>query len=128
MSESTRLNETREGKAAWKRWGPYLSERQWGTVREDYSADGKSWTTLADLTGYAVRANPSIRAAQAAWRGSVEQYRVATGLPDPQLTALLRDVRITVGDGKVVVTNRATGGVIFTGSTRDLEHGTFTRS
>ena len=27
----------------WKRWGPYLSERQWGTVREDYSADGNCW-------------------------------------------------------------------------------------
>jgi mannosylglycerate hydrolase MGH1-like protein len=30
--------------AAWRRWGPYLSERQWGTVREDYSADGDAWT------------------------------------------------------------------------------------
>src|SRR5205809_3724650 len=29
---------------AWKRWGPYLSERQWGTVREDYSADGSAWS------------------------------------------------------------------------------------
>ena len=28
----------------WKKWGPYLSERQWGTVREDYSADGQAWT------------------------------------------------------------------------------------
>src|SRR5215204_214232 len=28
---------------AWKKWGPYLSERQWGTVREDYSADGNAW-------------------------------------------------------------------------------------
>lgn len=27
----------------WKKWGPYLSDRQWGTVREDYSKDGKSW-------------------------------------------------------------------------------------
>jgi hypothetical protein len=38
-----RLKETREGKAAWRRWGPYLSERQWGTVREDYSHDGDAW-------------------------------------------------------------------------------------
>jgi len=30
----------------WRRWGPYLSERQWGTVREDYSADGSAWTYL----------------------------------------------------------------------------------
>jgi hypothetical protein len=29
--------------AAWRRWGPYLSERAWGTVREDYSADGNAW-------------------------------------------------------------------------------------
>lgn len=28
----------------WREWGPYLSERQWGTVREDYSADGDAWT------------------------------------------------------------------------------------
>jgi hypothetical protein len=41
--EATRLNEAREGKAAWKRWGPYLSERQWGTVREDYSPNGDAW-------------------------------------------------------------------------------------
>jgi hypothetical protein len=40
--ESTRLQEAREGKA-WKKWGPYLSERQWGTVREDYSQDGNAW-------------------------------------------------------------------------------------
>ena len=30
-------------KKHWKRWGPYLAERQWGTVREDYSADGDAW-------------------------------------------------------------------------------------
>ncbi len=42
--ESLRLAEDRDRKANWKRWGPYLSERQWGTVREDYSADGEAWT------------------------------------------------------------------------------------
>ena len=41
--ESRRLQEARDGKAAWKKWGPYLSERQWGTVREDYSDDGNAW-------------------------------------------------------------------------------------
>ena len=40
--ERDRLEESRNG-TAWKRWGPYLSERQWGTVREDYSADGNAW-------------------------------------------------------------------------------------
>ena len=42
-AEQSRLQEDREGRAAWKKWGPYLSERQWGTVREDYSADGDAW-------------------------------------------------------------------------------------
>lgn len=36
-SERDRLQEARENKAPWKKWSPYLSERQWGTVREDYS-------------------------------------------------------------------------------------------
>ena len=42
-SEQRRLEEVRLRKMAWKRWGPYLSERQWGTVREDYSDDGNAW-------------------------------------------------------------------------------------
>src|ERR1700756_5552843 len=42
-SEQRRLNETREKGVPWKKWGPYLSERQWGTVREDYSHDGNAW-------------------------------------------------------------------------------------
>jgi hypothetical protein len=42
-AEQIRLQEDREGRAAWKKWGPYLSERQWGTVREDYSQDGDAW-------------------------------------------------------------------------------------
>jgi hypothetical protein len=41
--EEQRLNEDRQRKANWKRWGPYLSERQWGTVREDYSPFGTPW-------------------------------------------------------------------------------------
>ena len=41
-AESRRLEQDKDKLANWKRWGPYLSERQWATVREDYSADG-SW-------------------------------------------------------------------------------------
>ena len=41
--EQRRLNDTREKGVPWKKWGPYLSERQWGTVREDYSQDGNAW-------------------------------------------------------------------------------------
>ena len=42
-TEQTRLNDARESAVPWKKWGPYLSERQWGTVREDYSQDGNAW-------------------------------------------------------------------------------------
>jgi hypothetical protein len=42
-SEGLRLDAERDQKIAWKKWGPYLSERQWGTVREDYSQDGNAW-------------------------------------------------------------------------------------
>ena len=41
--EQRRLNAAREEGIPWKKWGPYLSERQWGTVREDYSEDGNAW-------------------------------------------------------------------------------------
>ncbi len=43
-AERRRLAEDATRKENWKRWGPYLAERQWGTVREDYSADGSCWT------------------------------------------------------------------------------------
>ena len=41
--EAVRLQEIRTSKIPWRKWGPYLSERQWGTVREDYSQDGNAW-------------------------------------------------------------------------------------
>ncbi|HEY2840357.1 MAG TPA: glucosidase [Pirellulales bacterium] len=42
-AEQVRLEEARRQQAPWKKWGPYLSERQWGTVREDYSQSGDAW-------------------------------------------------------------------------------------
>jgi hypothetical protein len=42
-AEALRLGEAREKGVPWRQWGPYLSERQWGTVREDYSTDGSAW-------------------------------------------------------------------------------------
>ena len=45
-AEKDRLNEVKQGCPDWRRWGTYLSERAWGTVREDYSADGDSWSYL----------------------------------------------------------------------------------
>ena len=42
-AEERRIAEDARREKNWKRWGPYLSERQWGTVREDYSKDGSCW-------------------------------------------------------------------------------------
>src|SRR6195952_973955 len=43
VAEQKRLNDAREAQVPWKKWGPYLSERQWSTVREDYSPNGDAW-------------------------------------------------------------------------------------
>src|SRR3954454_16102290 len=45
--EHARLEEARTGAVPWKAWGPYLSERQWGTVREDTSAGGDAWNSFS---------------------------------------------------------------------------------
>jgi len=45
-SETVRLRQADADEKPWRRWGPYLSERQWGTVREDYGADGDAWAYL----------------------------------------------------------------------------------
>ena len=45
-AEHQRLREDARREKNWKRWGPYLAERQWGTVREDYSPDGTCWDYL----------------------------------------------------------------------------------
>jgi hypothetical protein len=45
-AEEQRLQASETREIHWKRWGPYLSERQWGTVREDYSANGDAWDYL----------------------------------------------------------------------------------
>src|SRR3954463_9800126 len=42
-AEELRLNQSEDRSTHWKRWGPYLSERAWGTVREDYSSNGTAW-------------------------------------------------------------------------------------
>ena len=45
--EQRRLEQSRKREKHWKRWGPYLSERAWGTVREDYSAYGTAWDSVS---------------------------------------------------------------------------------
>src|SRR5689334_14053529 len=44
--ERTRLEQSSRGAHNWRRWGPYVSDRAWGTVREDYSADGTAWDSF----------------------------------------------------------------------------------
>ena len=46
-AEQGRLIEAREQQTPWRKWGPYLSERQWGTVREDYSENGNAWNCFS---------------------------------------------------------------------------------
>ena len=45
-AEKIRMIEDRDGKNNWRKFGPYVTERQWGTVREDYSSDGSAWHYL----------------------------------------------------------------------------------
>lgn len=45
-AERKRLRQDKDFKKHWKKWGPYLTERQWGTVREDYSSDGSAWENV----------------------------------------------------------------------------------
>ena len=45
-AEHERLEHLRQGLEPWRHWGPYVSDRQWGTVREDYSGDGNAWDYL----------------------------------------------------------------------------------
>jgi hypothetical protein len=49
-AEQLRLEEARGQKQPWKKWGPCLSERQWGTVREDYSDNGNAWDYISAMT------------------------------------------------------------------------------
>ena len=86
-AEQDRLKEARAG-TPWRKWGPYLSERQWGTVREDYSEDGNAWAYFSHdqarsrayrwgedgLAGILRRPQPALLRA-----GAVERRR-----PDPE--------------------------------------------
>jgi len=52
MTEHVRLSEDKTRVKNWKRWGPYLSERQWATVREDYSPNGEWCVILSHIYTY----------------------------------------------------------------------------
>ena len=54
-AELQRLKAVREQAVPWRKWGPYLSERQWGTVREDYSESGDAWNYFTHDPGALAR-------------------------------------------------------------------------
>ena len=76
-AEGRRLAEANARTANWKRWGPYLSERQWGTVREDYSADGDAGTTSRTITP---AAGPTAGARTACWASADRECRLCFAL------------------------------------------------
>ena len=57
-AEHARLVEAPADDDAWRLWGPYLAGRQWGTVREDYSADGDAWAGCAIATASSISVWP----------------------------------------------------------------------
>jgi hypothetical protein len=81
--EQTRLTEDREGKTPWKKWGPYLSERQWGTVREDYSPNGDAWNffTHDHARSRAYRWGDLSKSGSPTLKGSSEYSRHQYGTP-----------------------------------------------
>ncbi len=95
-AEERRLRESRTG-ARWRRWGPYLSERQWGTVREDYSDNGDAWSLLHPRPGAVARVPLGRGRARRRLRrpaAAVPRARaVERARPDPQGAALRPDQR-----------------------------------
>src|ERR1700751_4148365 len=69
-AEQGRLDEAREKGVPWKQWGPYLSERHWGTVREDYSDNGDAWKLLHARSGPFARLSLGRRRARRDQRSS----------------------------------------------------------
>ena len=69
-AERERRENQRQGTEPWDLWGPYLSERAWGTVREDYSPDGQ--IQISDMDGVITR-TASVH--QAAWREMFDAYQ-----------------------------------------------------
>jgi len=76
-AERQRIEQSRNGQKNWRQWGPYLSERQWGTVREDYSPGGTAW----DYLSHDQARSRAYRRGRTAWpgfptTGSFSAYRV----------------------------------------------------
>ena len=81
-AERRRIAEQARGERAWSLWGPYLAERQWGTVREDYSRDGNAWRSLP----HEEARSRAYRWVRTGWRGSATSVR-RCACPSPCGTA-----------------------------------------
>ena len=87
-AEHVRLDDARAKNIPWKKWGPYLSERQWGTVREDYSEGGDAWNYF---THDQARSAPTA-GAKTAWLASPTTSN-GSASPSPCGTARTRSSR-----------------------------------
>jgi hypothetical protein len=92
-AEADRLAEAREQKSPWKKWGPYLSERPWGTVREDYSGNAMPGTSSLMI----MRALAPIVGGKTDWRGSPTTSHSSVS-PSPCGTARTRFSRSVSSD------------------------------
>ena len=79
-AEHRRLEEARSNAAPWKKWGPYLSERQWGTVREDYSDNGDAGGDLRRSAAPLLRPGPVERQGSHSQGAAVRPARADAGL------------------------------------------------
>ena len=98
-AERRRLEEQRTGVKNWRRWGPYLAERQWGTVREDYSSDGDAWHdfTFEQSRSRAYRWGEDGLAGVCDWRGQLNLALALWNGRDPILKERL--FGLTNGEG-----------------------------
>ena len=75
--EADRLRVVTDDSHGWRRWGPYLSDRAWGTVREDYSADGDAWRYLP----YALSRSKAYRWGEDGIAGICDRYQLLCFAP-----------------------------------------------
>ena len=102
--EADRLQQAREANVPWRKWGPYLSERQWGTVREDYSQDGNAWNYF---THDQARSPRSITGVRMAWQASAMTSSFSA-FPWPYGTARTLSLKSALG---LTITTKPNHGV-----------------
>ena len=93
-AEHVRLDEARGQQVPWKKWGPYLSERQWGTVREDYSEGGNAWDYFSHDQARSVKNAALAASASAVFPSDNQRRRVGRRSGNAgRYAAVLRTIR-----------------------------------